>query len=83
MGYPARLAIRLSCRARAGVAEIFNQRRQRLGAIAQIARLRRPVVHLHIDVCRPVTTPWRLHLVVPNALEIRRLRAGRELLMSR
>ena len=42
-------------------------------ALGQIRRFSRPVVHLGVDVDRVLAFPGRLHLIVPDALEIRRL----------
>ena len=43
---------------------------------ARLADLRRPVVHLGVDVDGVVRAPRRPHLVVPDALQVGRLRAG-------
>ena len=62
-------------RALSGPAQLRDQADQRLGAVAQVAALHRPVVHLDVDVRGPVTAPRRRHLVVPDALQVGRLRS--------
>ena len=48
---------------------------QRLVQLGEVGRLGRPVVHLGVDVDRVVRAPRRPQLVVPDALQVRRLRA--------
>ena len=43
---------------------------------ARLADLRRPVVHLGVDVDRVVRAPRRPHVLVPDALQVGGLRAG-------
>ena len=54
--------------------QFLDETNQRLGAIAQIAAFHRLVVHLDIDIRGPVAAPGRRDLIVPNALQIGRLR---------
>jgi len=60
---------------RAGLGQIHHHRHERLDALAEVHRLGRPVVHLGIDVDRVLALPGRIHALVPEALEIGRLRA--------
>ena len=50
--------------------------KERLVAFRQVGHLRRPVIHLGVDVERPVGAPRRTHGVVPDPLQIRREAAG-------
>ena len=43
-------------------------------ALGQVGRARRPVVHLGVDVDRVLAVPRRRHAVVPDALQVGRLR---------
>ena len=45
-------------------------------ALRKIANLRRPVVHLNVDVCGVFTFPRRFERVIPDSLEIGGLRTG-------
>ena len=56
--------------------EILHHRHQRLHAFGEIRRLGGPVVHLGVDVDGVLRAPGRQQLVVPQALQVRRLRAG-------
>ena len=53
---------------------IRDRVKQRLMALGEVTGFRKPVIHLDIDVSRPVGTPRRPDLVIPDALEIGRLR---------
>src|ERR1051326_6764679 len=55
-------------------AQLVDQIEERFVTLGQVARLCRPVVHLGVDVQRPVRAPGRTDLVVPDALEIGGLR---------
>jgi len=56
--------------------EVGDQVEERLVALGEAGGLGRPVVHLDVDVGRPVGVPGRGDLGVPDALEVRRLGAG-------
>ena len=66
----------------ARLAQLLDQVEERLVALREVRHLGRPVVHLGVDVDRVLAAPGRVHLVVPEALEVRRLgartRAGDE-----
>ena len=51
-------------------------RRQRIHRLGQVGRERRPVVHLGVDVDGVLAAPRRRHALVPEALQVRRLRTG-------
>ena len=61
------------------VGELADHPEQRFGALGEVPDLGRPVVHLGVDVGRVLGIPGRIHLVVPDALEVGRLgpRPGR------
>ena len=50
-------------------------RDERLEAFGKIGRVGQPVVHLEIDVAGVFAAPGRRRLLVPDALQVRRLRA--------
>ncbi len=52
--------------------EVVQKLHQRLMHLRQICSLRRPVVHLRIDVDRIVGAPRRAQVLVPDALQVRR-----------
>ena len=54
-------------------AQVANHREERLGCLAEVADLGRPIVHLGIDVDGIFAVPRRILLVVPNALQVGRL----------
>ena len=54
-------------------AQVVEKRQVHLG---QVAHLRAPVVHFRVDVDGVLAVPRRVEIVVPNALQIRRQRAG-------
>ncbi len=64
-------------------AQVGDQVQQRAVAFAEVAGLRRPVIHLRVDVGGPVAAPGRAHVRVPDALLVCRLRAGAELAIIR
>ena len=55
----------------AGLAQRIEKLKQRLVQLGKVGHLRRPVVHLQIDVEVIVGVPRRAHAVVPHALQIR------------
>lgn len=83
MGYPAARAIvnpgRLTAASRQPPG-IVNQRLMQLG---QIGDLCWPIIHLRIDIQCVIAAPRRPGILVPDALEVRRLCAGTELAISR
>src|SRR3954470_12003070 len=72
--YPTRQIVGLLRRASASIAQSRNEVEERFSAFAQIARLRRPIIHLNINVRRPIRTPRRRHRPVPDTLQVCRLR---------
>ena len=62
--YPRRDSSRLAQRV-----EEFEERQM---GLREIRHLRRPVVHLKVDVQVVVAVPWRVHAVVPEALQVGR-----------
>ena len=76
VGYPSVAAIHLLCGEGSGLAEVANHREQRLLRLGKISHERRPVVHLGIDVDGVLRVPRRVHLVVPNTLQVGGLSAG-------
>ncbi len=72
---PAARAVVRGGRLRARHREIGDEIQQRLVQLGEIGGLGGPVVHLRVDVQRPVRTPRRAHVFVPDALQVRRLRA--------
>ena len=64
---PARAVMHLRGLA-TGLAQRIEKIKQRLVQLGEVGHLRRPVVHLQVDVEVIVRVPWRAHAVVPNAL---------------
>ena len=67
---PAARAVVHARGARAGDRQVVHHAHQRLHALGEIGRLRRPVVHLRVDVDGVFRAPGRRHLVVPQALQV-------------
>ena len=76
MRHPSAGAVHLARRSRAGDRQIRHHRRQRIHRLGEVGRERRPVVHLRVDVDGVLAAPRRRHALVPEALQVRRLRAG-------
>ncbi len=76
MRHPAAGAVHLARRPRTGHRQIRHHRRQRVHRLGQVGRERRPVVHLGVDVDGVLAAPRRRHALVPEALQVRRLRTG-------
>ncbi len=74
--HPSPGAVVLSGHVRALVRQLPHQAGQGLGELAQVAHLRRPVVHLGVDVGGVLRVPRGVHVLVPDALEIGGLGAG-------
>ena len=74
--HPAAGAVHLARRARAGHRQVRHHGRQRVHRLGQVRRQRRPVVHLGVDVDGVLAAPRRRHALVPEALQVRRLRTG-------
>jgi hypothetical protein len=72
---PAARAVHLLCDPRAANRELLRHAQQRLDASGQGRRSGRPVVHLRIDVDRPLAAPGRVRPLVPDSLQVRGLRA--------
>ena len=76
MRHPAARAVHLACRSRAGHRQVRHHRHQRVHRLGQVGRERRPVVHLGVDVDGVLAAPRRRHALVPDALQVGRLRTG-------
>ena len=74
MRHPTAGAVHLARRSRAGDREIRHHRRQWIHRLGQVGRERRPVVHLGVDVDGVLAAPRRRHALVPEALQVCRLR---------
>ncbi len=72
VGGPASGPVEVARRHRARLRDVPEEPEQRLVALGQIRRLRRPVVHLGVDVDRVVAAPRRPHVRVPDALQVER-----------
>ena len=72
MCHPAASAIEVPGGVRAGGGDIANQLVEGREHLAQVRGLHRPVVHLHIDIGGVVAAPRRPHVLVPDALQVRR-----------
>ena len=73
---PAARSPVLASRLRTGVGHVAHQCFQRPYHLRKIARFGWPIVHGEIDVHRVLRVPPRILIVVPDALQIGRLRAG-------
>ena len=73
---PAAGAVHLPGRSRPGDRQILDQRRHRIHRLLEVRGERRPVVHLGVDVDRVLAAPRRREAVVPDPLQVGRLRAG-------
>ena len=49
---------------------------QRRFRLPQIAGIRLPVIHLQVDVCRPLTAPRGSQVLIPDSLQVCRLTSG-------
>ena len=58
-----------------GFRQVQHHAQKRFDALAQIASLRRPVVHFGVDVDGVLAAPGRVHAIGPEALQIGRLPA--------
>ena len=52
--------------------QFFHEIKQRLMTIRKICILRRPVIHFRVDVGGIIAAPRRLHMIVPDALQVGR-----------
>ncbi len=77
---PAARAVHRPCGACAGLGDLADHLDERRDAFGEVGRMRRPIVHLGIDVDRVFGAPGRLQALVPQPLQRRglaaRLRAG-------
>src|SRR5436190_1302760 len=73
MRHPTPTAVLLFCGSRATDGEVVDQVEQWLVTLTKIADLRGPVIHLAVDVERPLAFPRRIEQIIPDALQIRRL----------
>ena len=71
---PAAGAVHLARRSRPGDRQVLDQRRERIHRLLEIRGERRPVVHLGVDVDRVLAAPRRREAVVPDPLQVGRLR---------
>ncbi|MNV46462.1 hypothetical protein D3C71_1382950 [compost metagenome] len=76
MGCKSPAVIHLPGRYSARFPHSLNMIEQRLMALSQAAVLRRPIIHLGVDVNRILTVPRRPEAVVPNTLQIGGQRTG-------
>ena len=74
--HPALRTIVRARRVGACDAQIAYQAPQGLLRFPEIARIGEPVVHLQVDVGGPLAAPGGPQLLVPDALQVRRLAAG-------
>src|SRR5690606_21090814 len=58
-----------------GLSELACHSEERLDALAECSDIREPIIHLGVDVDRPLAFPGRTRPFVPDALQVRRLRA--------
>ena len=58
------------------VGQLLDHPDERLRELAEVRHFGGPVVHLQVDVGRVLRVPRRVLVLVPDALEVRRLRAG-------
>ena len=72
---PAAGAVVLPGHLAALVRELADHAEERLGALGEVADLGRPVVHLGVDVGRVFRIPHGIHVLVPDPLEVGRLRS--------
>ena len=72
---PAPGAVVLAGDAGALIGHLADQPEERLRRLGEVGDLRGPVVHLEVDVRRVLRIPHRIHVGVPDALQVRRLRA--------
>src|SRR5690242_19193694 len=72
---PAARAVMNTSRARSVLHQLRHHAQQRLVTLREIRRLDGPVVHLRVDVDGVLAFPRRGHQVVPDALQVGRLRA--------
>ena len=73
MSHPSAATIHGACCLCSCLAEVAYHGEERLGCLAEVAYLCRPVVHLRIDVDGILAVPWGVHLVVPYTLKVGRL----------
>ena len=76
MSHPTATAVHLLRSHRTGLTQIINHREQGLCSLTQITDIRNPIVHLGIDINRIFRIPRRIHLVIPDTLQISGLSTG-------
>ena len=74
--HPAVAVIHLPRSNRAGFRQVLDHPEEGDEGLVEAAHVGGPVVHLGVDVDRVLAVPRGHHLVVPDALEVRRLAAG-------
>ena len=70
MSHEATTPIHHLCRAVTRDAEIADQREKRWQGGREIGHLCWPIIHLRVDVDCIFAVPWRIKLLVPNALKV-------------
>ena len=75
MVHPAARAVVFPRDGRALVGQLPDHPEQRLGTLGEVGHLGRPVVHLRVDVGRVLRIPHGIHVLVPDPLQVGRLRA--------
>ena len=76
MGHPTPTAIVDGCSLLTDHTQITNQIDQGLMAFGQVGGFGQPVIHLGVDVQRPIGAPGWANMLIPNALQVGRLCAG-------
>ena len=74
MEYPSAASVMFLRRPYACFRDVGDHIEQRLMAFGQVRRFRRPVVHFDVDVDRVFAAPGRVFALVPDALQVERLR---------
>ena len=70
MQHPTGCIVIFFCRLTTGLRQLFDHLEHRFMCRRKVEQLRRPVVHLSVDICRVFTAPWWYQQVVPDALQI-------------
>lgn len=76
MRHPAAAVVVDACGLRTGLTDLLHELGERIGAFRKIAYLRRPVIHLQVEIDGIIGTPGCPQCIVPDALQVRRLGSG-------
>ena len=76
MEHPPPAAVVYFCCLLSGDNEVIEHIEQRFVTLREVAYLGGPVIHLRVDVGRPLALPGWVEVVIPDALKVGRLRAG-------